>query len=136
MSKLISILFFLAYISSCSIESGKLYKTQATIFLINNTSDTIFSEDHCNRDIAPKDTLVIVEKYNTEHSERPSINNYIPFSGDLCYLFYYDIEKQKCQHGFRNIENYENKKEISPLVFELTFRFTEAKKKEASICEW
>ncbi len=134
MSKLIFSFCILSFcIFSCSIDSGILYKTEATIYLINSTSDTILSEEGCNRNIYPGDTLVLQEMNNGESSVRPNINNYHPFSKGYCDLFY-DKSPEKCEIGIRRIENYEDRKEISPLVFEFTFRFTEEKKAKAEPC--
>ena len=133
MNKIFILSFYLFCVSSCSIDSGRLYKTQATIYLINNTPKIILSEEDCNSDIYPGDTLVFQQSNHLEYSEKPSNNNYSPFPWGVC-LFFYDKEKRICESGLRNIENYDNRKEISPLVFEFTFRFTEERKANAVPC--
>ena len=47
-------------------------------------------------------------------------------------VFKYDDDT--CEEKIRGLEFYENPKEIAPLVFEFTFRFTEEKKAEAKAC--
>lgn len=135
MNKFILTAIFIILLSNGCTQSERetLYNTKATIYLINETSDTVFSEDGCHRNILMKDTLIIKEDLISVYSEKPSINNYYPFSKGFCH-FFYDKEKIICQEGLRNVENYVNRNEIAPLEFEFTFKFTEEKKKNSQPC--
>lgn len=127
--------FFLILISlfSCNpqdIGDGN-HKVQATIIYINQTSDSIISEEGCQRDIALNDTLRI--EINERLGVKPNINNF-PVSIFFCSMMYKDGNMLKCENKVEDIENYEDRKEISPLVFEFTFRFTEERKANAEPC--
>ena len=122
-------LFFLS--CDCNDCDSRLYTTSATIYLINETSEVVKSGSAFNYVIQPKDTLVHKESFRTEHSSKPTTQTYQPFP--TSYLFYY-ANSTKCEFGLTEIENYENVKEVEPLVFELTFRFTEEKKSKAETC--
>ena len=104
------------------------YETSATIYLVNETSGVVKSSRTFDYEIQPGQTVVHKEAYTGEHTEKPTTENYRPFYSTR-YLFFYD--ESKCETGLRDIENYENRKEVSPLVFEFTFRFTEEKKAKA-----
>ena len=108
------------------------YTTSATIFLINNTSVVIKSDTILGYVIQPGDTLIHRESYASEYNNKPSINNYSPFATNNSLFIYGD--NSECELGLNTIENYENRKETSPLEFEFTFRFTEEKKANSSPC--
>ena len=109
----------------------KLCKISATIYLVNETSGVVKSYARTfNYEIQPGQTVVHKEEYTGDCSEKPTAETYSPFGTD--YLFLYS--KSKCEIGLRDIENYENRKEVSPLVFELTFRITEERKAKAETC--
>lgn len=115
----------------CSKTGCCLYKTSATIYLINETSSVIRSESGLGYEIQSGETIIHEESEEGEYSKRPTVDTYQPFSGE--YVFYY-IDESKCEVGLTDIENFENRKEVSPLHFELTFRFTEEKKANAEPC--
>jgi hypothetical protein len=115
----------------CNDCDSRLYTTSATIYLINETSEVVKSGSAFNYVIQPGDTLVHKESFRTEHSSKPTTQTYQPFP--TSYLFFYG-DGTKCEFGLRDIENYEKIKEVVPLVFELTFRFTEERKAKAELC--
>ena len=109
----------------------KLCKISGTIYLVNETSSVVKSYSSTfDYEIQPGQTVVHKEEYTGDCSEKPTAETYSPFVTD--YLFLYS--RSKCEIGLRDIENYENRKEVSPLVFELTFRFTEERKAKAETC--
>lgn len=113
-------------------DGGTLFTTSATIFLINETDVVEKSDDILGYIIQPGDTLIHKESHTNEYSEKPSINNYDPFAMNNS-LFIYGNNSQ-CEYGLSNIENYEKRKEVEPLKFEFTFRFTEEKKNNGVPC--
>ena len=121
----------LAFLSSC-VQTETQYTTSATIFLINNTSVVIKSDTILGYVIQPGDTLIHRESYASEYNNKPSINNYSPFATNNSLFIYGN--NSECELGLDTIENYENRKETSPLEFEFTFRFTEEKKANSSPC--
>ena len=113
-------------------EGGKLYTTSATIYLINETNVVVKSDDILGYIIQPGDTLIHTESLTSEYSEKPNINNYDPFATNNSLFIYGD--NSKCEYRLTRIENYENRKEISSLEFQFTFRFTEEKRENAEPC--
>jgi len=111
------------------------YSTSATIYLINETNVVVKSGDVLGYIIQPGDTLIHKESFTTEYGdEGPSINNYDPFPpSPNTSLFVYGDNSQ-CERGLHSIENYENRKEVAPLEFEFTFRFTEEKRDNSESC--
>ena len=69
-------------------------------------------------------------KANGVKNQQPK--TYRPFP-DLLSRFYY-VDNSKCEVGLRDIENYEDLKDVSDLNFELTFRFTDEKMENAEPC--
>ncbi|PCI33328.1 MAG: hypothetical protein COB60_07865 [Flavobacteriaceae bacterium] len=119
---------------SCDIQDkGTVYTTSATIYLINETSVVVKSDDILGYIIQPGETLIHTESLLTsEYSEKPSIDNYQPFpSGSRKFIYGDDSQ---CELGFHRIENYEDRKEVSELEFEFTFRFTEEKRENSESC--
>ena len=115
----------------CEIQDGKkMFSASATIYLKNETSSVIRSESGLGYEIQSGE-IVVHKESETMSLKRPTVDTYQPFSGE--YVFYY-IDESKCEVGLTDIENYENRKEVSPLHFELTFRFTEEKKANAEPC--
>ena len=112
-------------------DDSIVYKTSATIYLVNETSGVVKTPRAFDYEIQPGQTLVHKE-YRTQYTKKPTAETYTPFYGTH-HLFFYD--KSKCETGIRDIENYENRKEVSPLVFEFTFRFTEERKATAETCK-
>ena len=109
------------------------YKTSATIYLVNETSGVVKSSRTFDYEIQPGQTVLHKEEYkNGEFAEKPTTETYSPFYSTR-YLFFYD--ESKCETKLRHIKNYENRKEVSPLVFEFTFRFTEERKATAETCK-
>ncbi len=116
------------------------------VFYINETTDTIcvveyptISSNSDTSQILPNNTLIL-EASNVRLSTPPNINNF-PI-GMLSYYVFYKNANQ-CDYGtyenggrarFLHIENYEDRKEISPLNFEFTYQFTEEVKAEAGEC--
>jgi hypothetical protein len=115
-------------------DKGTVFTTSTTIFLINETNVVVKSDDTLGYIIQPGDTLIRFETFTNEYSERPNINNYDPFSVvEGSRVFIYD-NNSECEFGLNDINNYEERKEINPLIFEFTFRFTEEKKANSSPC--
>ena len=119
----------------CSKTGCCLYKTSATIYLINETSSVVKSDGILGYIIQPGDTLIHTESLTSEYSEKPSINNYDPFADSAGSRIFIYGDNSQCEHGLLRIENYEDRKEISPLEFEFTFRFTDEKRANAIPCE-
>jgi len=128
-SRLLVIFFFMS--CDCN-DCNSLYTTSATIFFINETSVVVRSDNKLGYVIQPGETIVHKESHTNEYGKKPSISNYDPFATNNS-LFLYE-NNSKCEYGLSNIENYENKKEVSPLEFEFTFRFTEEKRKNSEPC--
>lgn len=128
----IILLTLLTLCFGCSTECC-LYKTSAKIYLINQSSSVVKSVyDRCfEYEIQPGDTLIHNESFEGEYSKRPTAKTYQPFQ--TCYLFKY-LSNSKCEVGLRDIENFDNVKELSDLNFELTYRFTDEKKENAELC--
>jgi hypothetical protein len=133
----IGLVMTICIFSSCSCNDcdSKLYTTSAKIYLINETSVVIKSvSNSLGYIIQPGDTLIHTESHTNEYGEKPSIDNYDPFatlSGSRLFIY---GDNSKCELGLHKIENYENRKEVNPLEFEFTFRFTEEKKAKAQNC--
>jgi hypothetical protein len=130
--KLLTISAIFLCFSCVTEDGGTLFTTSATVFLINETDEVVKSDDLLGYVIQPGDTLIHKETLTNEYSERPNINNYDPFSTNNS-LFIYGNNSQ-CEYGLSRIENYENRKEIEPLVFEFTFKFTKEKKENSEPC--
>ena len=126
------ILILLTLCFGCSSECC-LYKPSAKIYLINESSSVVKTVDNScfEYEIQPGETLIHEESFESEWSKKPTAKTYQPFS--TCYLFYY-VDNSKCEVGLRDIENYEDIKEVSDLNFELTFRFTDERKENAETC--
>ncbi|NME68697.1 hypothetical protein [Flammeovirga aprica] len=134
-----SILFYgllLLLFSSCKegcqdcVGDGN-YPTKAIVFYINDTDDWIISESVCDRDIAAGDTLIIT--FDDVLGVKPSVDAF-PTSVFYCSKMQYK-EGLTCEDGINNIQFYEDRKEVEPLVFEFTFRFTEEKKMQSEVCD-
>lgn len=111
----------------CGVKNGN-YQTKAIIKFINETSNLVVSEVGCERDVEPNGILIF--EFNERLGTKPDVNNF-PVSVFYCEMMYKDGDVFRCERG---IENYEDRKEVSPLVFEYTFRFTEEKKAQAEPC--
>ena len=107
------------------------FKIKATINYVNETSSNIKAIE-CDRVIAPGATFKL--EIEDVLGVKPNINNFPVSIFPDCRMAYTDTNNLKCEDGIRNIANYINRKEISPLVFEFTFKFTEQKKSLANIC--
>ncbi len=126
---LVCLFFNCAECDDCTGDGN--YKIKATIKFINETSSNIISIG-CDREIVPGTTfeLEIAETLGT----KPNINNFPVSIFSNCSMAYTDGTNLKCEDGIRIIENYIDRKEISPLVFEFTFKFTEQRKSLARLC--
>ena len=113
-------------------EEETRYTTSATIRLVNETSVVIKSDDILGYVIQPGETLIHTESHTNECEEKPTIDTYDPFATNNTLFIYGD--NSRCELGLNKIENYENRKGISSLKFEFTFRFTEEKQAQASPC--
>ena len=125
-------IFILSICFSCNKEEETTYTTSATIFLINGTSVVVKSDNILGYVIQPGETIIHKESHTNEYKEKPSINNYDPFATKNSLFLYGN--NSECELGLSNIENYEERKETSPLEFEFTFRFTEEKKQNSVPC--
>ncbi|MDC3403020.1 hypothetical protein OAX38_02390 [Flavobacteriaceae bacterium] len=131
---LIIISISIILLNACTIAEPQ-YTTSATIYLINETSVVIKSDDISGYVIQPGDTLIRSESLTSEYKEKPSINNYQPFANFAGRrMFKYGDDSSQCEYGLIRIENYEDRKETSPLEFEFTFRFTEEKRENSEPC--
>lgn len=108
------------------------YPTKATVFYINETSDLVVSYSGETR-ISPGDTLVS----DFDSSLGGAVNkNSFPVSVleiSTTSMYYQEGTSLKCENGIYDIQNYEDRKELEPFVFEFTFRFTEEKKAKAMV---
>ena len=132
------IVFLILFINfSCYKQVETIYKTHATIYLVNETSETIKSDDTLGYTIQPGKTIIHTES-NELDGDRPSINNFFLSFQYNNNKFIYGEQESKCETRIYNIYSYENRKELMQdgdiQVFEFTFRFTEKKKDEAEIC--
>ena len=117
---------------TCCTQTETQYTTSAKIYLINETSVIVKSDDILGYVLQPGDTLIHTESHTNEYGEKPSIDNYDPFATNNSLFIYGD--NSQCELGLHKIENYENRKEVGPLEFEFTFRFTEEKKENSESC--
>lgn len=129
---LLLIFFFTSFCKPEDNEFGN-YQIQATIYFLNETSDSIKSLEGCQRDIAAGQTLTL-NLNDIVLGEKPGVDDFPVSVFSNCVMMYKDGNTLKCEYGIENIENYENRREIKPMVFEFTFRFTEAKKADAEAC--
>jgi len=113
-------------------EEETQYTTSATIYLVNETSVVVKSDDILGYIIQPGETLIHTESHTNEYGKKPSIDSYDPFATNNSLFIYSD--NSKCEIGLNDIGNYEDKKEINPLKFEFTFRFTEEKRANSEPC--
>ena len=116
--------------SCCEDCDSSFFPTKATIFLINESSEAVFSYEF-NYLISSGDTLIHIEEINVESFDRPNINTYQPFP--TSYIFLYG-NGEKCEVGTTDINNYDNRVEVADLEFELTFRFTEERRLASEFC--
>lgn len=107
------------------------YKIKATIIYVNETSSNIKAIE-CDRVIAPGATFKL--EIEDVLGVKPNVDNFPVSIFPDCRMAYTDGTNLKCEDGIRNIENYIDRKEISPLVFEFTFKFTEQRKSLARLC--
>lgn len=132
--KILTFSIFFLCVNCVTVDGGTLFTTSATILLVNETDVVVKSDDLLGYVIQPGDTLVHKESHTNEYSKRPSINNYDPFAVvDGSNVFIYG-DNLSCEIGLTDINNYENRKEVKPLEFEFTFRFTEEKKASGVPC--
>ncbi len=135
-------------------ETDYIVRVDFTVFYINQTTDTIYMFGACpitgdtpiktdTLQILPNDTLTLGMNDAETISSEPVININDIRLNLSCHIFYKNANQ--CDYGrdedgivartrFFRIENYENRKEISPLNFEFTYRFTEEVKAEAGEC--
>lgn len=108
------------------------YKIKATINYVNETSGDVLSLEGCNRNITPGNTL----SFTVEETlgSKPNIDDFPVSIFTNCNMMYKNGNDLKCEYGINLIDNYEDRKEVSPLVFEFTFRFTEERKNIAELC--
>jgi hypothetical protein len=120
--------------SSCDCNDCKsLHVTTATIFLINETDVVVESDEALGYVIHPGDTLTHTES-NRIDGDRPTADQYFLSFSQNNNRFFYNSNSSKCEMGVLNVKNYENRKEISELEFEFTFRFTEEKRQNSEPC--
>lgn len=112
-------------------EGNGNYKIKATINYVNETSSNIKAIE-CDRVIAPGATFKL--EIEDVLGVKPNIDNFPVSIFPDCRMVYTDTNNLKCEDGIGNIANYIDRKEISPLVFEFTFKFTEEKKLVANLC--
>jgi hypothetical protein len=133
---LLPILFVVFVINSCCTEDcgggNGNYNFKATVYFINETSYYIKSIG-CDRNIEPNKTFVF--EIDGTLGSKATADNFPASVFSNCSMAYQEGANLKCENGIRNIENYENRKEVAPSEFEFTFRFTEGKKAVASLCE-
>lgn len=123
--------FIVLICSSCFQQIDKKFSTKATIFLVNETDKIIKSNERLNYTIQPGDTLIHKES-NVLDGDRPTIDQYFLSFLENMDVFKYD--DNTCEEKIRALEFYENRKEIAPLEFEFTFRFTEERKASGVPC--
>jgi hypothetical protein len=116
----------------CCTQTETQYTTSAKIYLINETSVVVKSDNILGYIIQPGETLIHTESHTNEYRERPSIDNYDPFATNNSLFIY--ANNSQCEYGLNRIENYENRIEISEFEFEFTFRFTEEKRENSEPC--
>ncbi len=131
-------------------EIDRFVNISYRVFYVNETMDTICMIYACpisggavsgdTFQILPNNTLTFEEHDVEFASPAPNVDNF-PIDLSSCHIFYKNINQ--CDYGlnenldrvrFRLIENYEDRREISPLNFEFTYRFTEEVKAEAGEC--
>lgn len=134
MNKFMCFMMLCLYMISCNKQVETIYETSAKIYLINNSSVLIKSDDVLGYSIQPNDTVIHVES-NKLDGDKPHINNYFLSFEKNNNFFRYNNDESKCEKGIYTVKNYENRKETSDLSFEFTFRFTDEKMAKAESCE-
>ncbi len=118
---------------SCNNREETIYNTNATIYLINESSVIVKSDNELNYTLHPGERIIHKES-NSLDGGRPDINEYFLSFLQKKNTFIYNDDNSKCEEGIYNIINYEDRKEISDLNFEFTFRFTDEKMANAKPC--
>ena len=126
-------------LSCCKVIIDYSYKVRGTVFYINESADTVVSLDSrggCEKKlIPPNDTLVygfsgIIRSRQDINTNIDNFPYYVFTCGEMLYK---DGSVLRVEEEIKDLKNYENRKEISPGVFEFTFRFTEEKKAKAPL---
>ncbi len=133
--RILSVLTIFVFLVSCECEDCKEngnYKVKVTINYINETAGNVLSFEGCNKDISSGNTLTFLVEETV--GSKPNINNFPVSIFTNCNMMYEDGSGLKCEDGINSIQNYEDRKEVEPLVFEFTFRFTEERKNKAEPC--
>jgi hypothetical protein len=147
MNKLFLISFYVAMsLFSCGKQVEKFKTIDVTFYYINETSETVTISGFCgfdefknlqsqSIDILPGNTLVLHQKERMYTiPPNPSVEKITLYTGGDCKVTYNNESCSGILDDFGNILHYEDRKEVSPLVFEFTFRFTEEKKAQAEPC--
>jgi len=131
-NKLILTVSILIICFGCTTE--RIYDSTATIYLINDSSVVVKSDDVLNYVIQPGETIIHKEA-NSLDGGRPTVKDYYLSFNKNNNVFIYDDDNLKCEREIYIVTNYENRLEISDLNFEFTFRFTDEKMANAVSCE-
>ena len=107
-NKLILAICTLITCFSCSKEVETKYTTSATIYLINETSIVVKSDDALGYVIQPGETVIHTES-NTLDGDRPSINEYFLSFLYNKNVFRYEYNELKCESQIFSIEYYEKR---------------------------
>lgn len=131
---------------SCESQIERFETIDITFYYINDTIDTVSISGTCgfdefksrqnqSIDLLPGDTLSLHQKERKYTiPPNPSIDNITLYTGGDCRVVYNNKYCSGILDDFGNISHYESRKEVSPLVFEFTFRFTEERKANANPC--
>ena len=134
------------FLFSCGKQIEEFKTIDVTFYYINETNDTVTISGFCgfdefknlqsqSIDILSGDTLILHQKERVYTiPPNPSVENITLYTGGDCKAVYNNEKCSGILDDFGNILHYEDRKEISPLVFEFTFRFTEEKKATAEPC--
>lgn len=132
--QLILIICTLITCINCEKQEGKIYNITETIYLINESSQVVISDETLGYVIQPSETIIHKET-NSLDGDRPSVDEYfLSFTRDGNH-FKYGNGELNCEKKIHDINFYENRKEVSDLNFEFTFRFTEERRNNSEPCE-
>mgnify|MGYP000046827434 FL=1 len=138
MNKIKYLIALLVLCSSCGEKLiEEIFHTKATIYLINESSVIVKSDNTLNYTLHPGERIIHKES-NSLDGDRPNINQYFLSFLQKNNTFTYNDDNSKCEKRIYDILSYENRKELAKvgdtLIFEFTFRFTEEKKAQAEPC--
>ncbi|MEO9870368.1 MAG: hypothetical protein ABJQ69_03635 [Ekhidna sp.] len=130
-------LLTLCIVACGQVELENEFNLNVIGIFINETSEPMIGGCVNPQDsiILPNDTLIWDQMgVNVQTNGDLTPDNFDPSIFWRCPFEYVDGDSRLCDDLMKDINNYENRKETKEGVFELTFRFTEERKANATSC--